>query len=477
MDNEEPQLTQIANLQIAHDGHKLPEQSRIPTLQIPRPFGFLDLIHQWQPMGIRVKLNLPFTSNDQDFLFAIRNGPFIPLLSYQYKDSSKDLTYSKPVDFSKTNFGTLETYDSYAWNNMHPVTHATSLLQYVDADNSAVYITQYDNPPALSAFSTMFRRWRGTMHYRIRVVSGFTTQGYVFVTMIKNAPTIPVIIDEFTTTTGPPRQDHSYREGMMNAYIMGDTAMFRHFEVQVPYEYPTSYYDQYAWIGKRSRPARYFLHMDDTSVTPSKPMNYTIRPVQFEPHGDNFIVVGLRGTLESSVQNSQVTFELEYRAGDDFQFADPFLPLPQFYSYSRKVAASKTPDGKFHQRTIPATTYSSDGYGVPKAKTTVSSRSARHTPPNMTQRHEIPIPVEEPTTTTTTTTVRTPAAQPQPRYSPEQMAELERRREEYRRRNPGQRKPRNLQDGFDTVDPVDQPTDAPETSTFGAVRSWLGQRD
>lgn len=473
MDNEEPQLTQIANLQISHDGHKLPEQSRIPTLQIPRPFGFTDVIHQWQPMGIRVKLNLPFTSNDQDFLFAIRNGPFIPLLSYKYKDSSKEVDFvkDKPIDYTKTHFSTLEDYDSYAWNNMHPVTHATSLLKYVNADNSAVYITQYDNPPPLAAFSTMFRRWRGTMHYRIRVVSGFTTQGYIFASVIKNAPQIPAVLNEFTTTTGPPRQDHSYREAMINSYIMGDTAMFRHFEIQMPYEYPTPYYDQYAWIGKRCRPARYFLHYQDTTTTPPKDINVTTRPVQFEPHGENFIVIGLRGTLESSVQNSQVTFELEYRAGDDFQFADPFLPFPQFYAYSRAKAGEEFGQD-FRNRQIPATNYTSNGYNVPSAKVSPTIRVNRSVEPATVDR--------APSTSTTlpskTTTIGIPA---QPAMTPEQYAAELSRRQKLRdeRLRQRQRNPRDIDEGYDTVDQDDQPTETPLTSKIGAVRSWLGSKD
>lgn len=473
MDNEEPQLSQIANLQIAHDGHKLPEQSRIPTLQIPRPFGFMDIIHQWQPMGIRVKLNLPFTSNDQDFLFAIRNGPFIPLLSYKYKDSSKNLDYTKgqPLDFTKTHFTTLEDYDSYAWNNMHPVTHATALLKKVNADNSAVYITQYDNPPPLAAFSTMFRRWRGTMHYRIRVVSGFTTQGYIFVSVIKNSPSIPVVINEFTTTTGPPRQDHSYREAMINSYIMGDTAMFRHFEIQMPYEYPTPYYDQYAWIGKRSRPARYFLNYQNTTTDPPTSTNTTIRPVQFEPHGENYIVVGLRGTLESSVQNSQVTFELEYRAGEDFQFADPFLPFPQFYAYSRSKAGEQF-GSDFRNRQIPATNYTSNGYNVPVPQL----------PPTRVNRSvELAAVDRAPSTSTTlpstSTTIKIPA---QRSMTPEEYAaELARRQRlrDERLKQQKARQPRDIDEGYDTVDQLDQPTETPVTSTIGAVRSWLGSKD
>lgn len=463
MDNEEPELTQIANLQIAHEGHKLPEQSRIPTLQIPRPFGFYDLIHQWQPMGVRVKLNLPFTGNDQDFLFSIRNGPFIPLLSYNYKDSDNSVglvsgSTSAP-DYTKTNYGTLKEYNSFAWNNMHPVTHATGLLQDVPVDKTSVYITQYDNPPALSAFSTMFRRWRGTMHYRIRVVSGFTTQGYIFCSMIRNSPSIPMVYNEFKYTSGPPRQDLSYREAMQNSYVMGDTAMFRHFEVQVPYEYPTPYYDQFAWIGRRSRPGRYFATWQGTDSAKTV-YNGNIRSVQYEPHGDNYIVVGLRGALESSVQNSQVTFELEYRAGDDFQFADPFLPFSQFYQYTANGVAAR--NGSFDIRQLPDGNWTSDGYGKPKK---IVGRAA--------QPHIIEAPI--------TNASQIPAKPPSLQTNAEYEAAVARRRADNSRltaaRRTQVRNSRSIDDlGHDTVDQIDPEAETSTSNILEAARSWLGTK-
>lgn len=358
--NEEPQYTEIANVQIASTSHKLPEQSRLPPCSIPRPFGFEHLIHQWQPMGIRVVLNLPFTGNDYEYLFAIRNGPFIPTLFHNWQDTSvaADKATSGPTapDLKTRKLTTLDTYQSYAFNNMINVRHAYYKPRVVDPGQNAITITQYDQPPILAALSTMFRKWRGTMHYRIRVVAGFTTQGYIFASLVRNSNPVIGIFPTQNHVTGIQLEDESYRPSMLNSYVMGDTAMFRHFEVEVPFEYPVPFYDQFNWIGNRSRPADLFAmyHDPDTNVNYFK----RFRSIRNEPHGDNYVLFGLRGNLLSSTPTSQISFEIEYRAGDDFQFADPFLPFDDHYlkSYAQTRLQSQVPIVS-----IPSSAYTTDG--------------------------------------------------------------------------------------------------------------------
>jgi len=362
MDNEEPILSNIANLQIAHEGHKLPEQSRVPNTQVPRGFDFEHLIHQWQPMGIRVVMNLPFTGNDKDYLLAIRNGPFIPSNTYTYRDSSGEAELKDGFpDPKQRNLTTMRDYNMFAWNNMTNVTHGYDLPRKVGSDDKYVTITQYDEPPILSSISTMFRRWRGTMHYRLRVVSGFTTQGYVFASVIRNSPSYLQVNNLFQRLQGVKREDSSYRESMINSYVMGDTAMFRHFEFQVPFEYPVPYYDQYAWIGRRTRPAKNFAW----GVTPGNELLFIqpFRPMKGEPHGDNYIMIGLRGQIATTVQNSELSFELEYRAGYDFQFADPFLPFPSHFMRPFYQTSKSSNLGGILK--VPDPAYKTDGLGFP----------------------------------------------------------------------------------------------------------------
>lgn len=343
MNNEEPELTQIANLQISHEGHKLPEQAQVASTSIPRPFTFMTLINQWQPMGVRVVLNIPFIGNDRDFLFAIRNGPFIPRFDKMYKDAGLYNDAGTANDL---------TINSYAFNNMKNVLHATKKWREPPtSEKESIYITYYDYPPVLAELATMFRKWRGSMEYRIRVISGFSTQGYLFAGLLRNSPSYAAVFDQYKVLNSVARQDDSYREVMQNSYIMSDTSMFRHFKIHVPYEYPSPWYDQYRWIGNRSRPAELFQAggTDD----PYKASNMIFN----EPHGDNFIVIGMRGSLNTSVNQAQISFELEYRAGEDFQFADPGLPTGDFL----KPASGKTlPSVQY-----PDKKYKSDGIGFP----------------------------------------------------------------------------------------------------------------
>nr|UMO75691.1 MAG: putative capsid protein 3 [Polycipiviridae sp.] len=354
IENEEPEATQIANLQISSASHKLPEQSQVSTCQIPRPFGYEHLIHQWQPMGVRVILNLPFTGNDKDYIFAIRNGPFSPNLNYSYPDSTIGAEAQKDAptvpDENRRNLTQSKLYSSYAFNNMRPVIAAGPRITSVKDGDNAIYITYFDQPSTLAGLSHMFRKWRGTMHYRIRTVAGFTTQGYIFSSLIRNVPGQLGIFPTQSVTLSPPREDESYREAMLNSYIMGDTAMFRHFEFQVPFEYPVPYYDQFAWIANRTRPARNFISLNDLSN------KQKLRPLAGDPVGDNYILIGVRGRLESSVENGQIAFEIEYRAGDDFQFSDPFLPNDNSFRPASGWHATKVPI-----YTIPSKQYTTDG--------------------------------------------------------------------------------------------------------------------
>ncbi|APG77944.1 hypothetical protein 3 [Shuangao insect virus 8] len=352
MNNEEPTLTQIANLQISHEGHKLPEQADVAVTSIPRPFNFMNLINQWQPMGCRVVLNLPFIGDDKDFLFAIRNGPFIPRFDRTYKDAG---LYNEGGEASDL------TINSFAFNNMRNVIHAKKKWSVPpENEKEAVYITYYDYPPVLSQLALMFRKWRGSMEYRIRVISGFSTQGYLFAGVLRNSPTYAAVFDQFKVMNSVARQDDSYREVMQNSYIMSDTSMFRHFKIHVPYEYPSPWYDQFRWIGNRSRPSELFEA--GGAGDPTKAVN----SIWNEPHGDNFIVIGMRGALNTSVNQAQISFELEYRAGEDFQFADPGLPAGDFLLPASQKSLPKVQ--------IPDKTYTSDGIGFPKPVPAVSNR-------------------------------------------------------------------------------------------------------
>lgn len=368
--NEEPVRVVNENQQLSTKPAMVPEQATMPRTAMPRQISILNWINQWQPMGIRVILSLPFTGNDFDYVFLIRNGPYIAFPSLTgYTDLDAD---GSPTKFKGK-------VSSFGYNNTKAVFLPFEKgSKYPSPDKPVRTLVQYDQPPIISSFSQCFRRWRGDMQYRIRLVAGFATQGYIIATTVKNTFSPIAIYDEYTYAPHIDRQDSSYRAGMMNSYALSDTSMFRHLELTMPYEYPASYYDQYSWLSRRTSPSVNFDYDDQNKV-----WKHRKGFLQSEPHGDNWIGIGIRGNVEAGTAGAQIVFELEYRCAEGFQFADPFFP-PKHLGDSIDL----TTQG---ERTfvIPSTEWTSDGIGLPTKKT---KRQATTEAPGL---HAQPYPYDE----------------------------------------------------------------------------------
>lgn len=362
MNNEEPVRSVVENQVVSTDGYKLPEQPTIPRFPMPRQMNVSSLIYQWQPMGYRVVLNLPFVSDDKNFLFYIRNGPFIPM---------PPKTKKQGRDYADANYGIgtgvsplyPDTVSSFGYNNTRPVFLAGDKVEPFPnySDNTkdfVITLTHYDLPPPIATFAMAFRRWRGDMQYRIRVVAGFVTQGYIVITPLKNV-FVPIgIYNMFKFQPTIQRQDSSYRSPMLNSYALSDTSLYRHVEATFPFDYPVWFYDQYQWLNRRLSPGNTFV-----PPGPDSAGKFSIRnsrsSINSEPHGENFLAVGVRGTLAATQPGSQIIFELEYRCMEGFQFADPFLPPPDM-TQSTDIAKQ----GKYHLPVIiPSREYKTDGVG------------------------------------------------------------------------------------------------------------------
>lgn len=354
MNSNESATTLLANMQIGEPARPLPEQamSQIPPY-IPRPISFMSVIHQWQPMGIRVVVDLPFVSDDASTLFAIRNGPFIADWREETLASEWIRGSDLPPVASKKSIGV------WGFAALNGVVQTTSGTDLTFPDKYGVHISYYDSPPLLSQISRCFRRWRGDMQYRIRVVAGFVTQGYLIIAPLKNSPKLVSSADPLSTFSYIGGTDTtSYRPLMQNSYIMSDTSMYRHIEITYPYEYPTPWYDQYQWIANRLAVDR------GGEVTPAWGNNVFANAFS-EPFSDNWLCVLLRGALEPTRDTAQITFELEYRAAEGFQFADPGLPPVNIHYISSYVADSWScpyPVGKV--LSIPSKTFESNGVNM-----------------------------------------------------------------------------------------------------------------
>ena len=251
MDNAaipQPTTSVVENQVIGTEKSDIPEQVSLPRTTMPRQVSTLSWINQWQPMGYRIILALPFTGNDEDFFFAIRNGPFIPTRPLdEYYDASGSAAFQNTPLYS------------YAYNNMSPVIiPSNNGSAYPSQTNPAISVVNYDLPPQIATMAQCFRRWRGDMQYRVRMVAGFATQGYVIASTVKNVFSPIGIYDSFAFRPTIQRQDLSYRASMINSYALADTSMFRHFELTMPFDYPVPYYDQYEWMARRTTPGELF---------------------------------------------------------------------------------------------------------------------------------------------------------------------------------------------------------------------------
>lgn len=349
MNAEEP--TQILT-QDAGPATTIPEQARIVLPSVPRPMGLFDLIHQWQPMGFRIKVDLPFVSNDRDFFFLIRNGPFIPRHNREYTATTAEGRKGKSY--------------VYVWNNTRPIflqpQQNTSQHTVVYPEDYKISLTQYDYPPILSTLAESFRLWRGDMHYRIKVVASFGNQGYVITATQKNAIMPVGIYNEYVRTPCLTLRDKSYRDMMQHQYVSSDISMFRHVTLNMPYDYPVPWYDQYQWINNRLPNMNTF----EAAGTIPAGLDTAYRSDDSIPRGlrewcgDNWILVGSRGQMASSSSGS-VFFEIEYRAGENFQFSMPGLPSQDMLT----PIAPKISSRVFRVKTIPNPKGESNGVDKP----------------------------------------------------------------------------------------------------------------
>lgn len=348
MNNTENELAPLQNVQIGLPASKQPEQEAQKERHVLRPIGFTNLIYQWQPMGIRITVQIPFIGDDATYICLIRNTPFIPLWTMNVLNGG-------------------QSRDVYLYNNCRNV-----YLGLADKNDSSIQIwpypegfqnsmIHYDYPPPLATLANCFRKWRGGLQYRFRQVANFATQGYPFATVLKNVAMPIGIYNEYTETPVINDLDFSYRESMLNAYVPSDTGMFRHLEVSVPWEYPVPYYDHYNWLEQRvagnfkKGAAGTWIYDDKRHI--------------IEPHADNWICIGLRGTIDSTKQTTSIIqFELEYRAMEGFQFADPGLPT-NVLSYGKgektmPTGANPSGNGSLQNKTIPTKGVQSDGVSV-----------------------------------------------------------------------------------------------------------------
>lgn len=265
------------------------------TADMPTSISMMSLIRAWQPMGFRIVVNLPWIGNDRNYMFFIRTHPWIPWLP-----------------------SLLSDYAPAVYNVFRPILH-DGLFGFVSSSTvpnpsvavpTGITITQHSPPSYLGEMAWLYRKYRGSIKYRLNTVTNFAAQGYVFATHLRRVH-IPIGQIDFNTNVGPVlRQDTTYNQGMYNAYVRSDCSMYRHIECVAPYEFVQSWRDQNTMVNMVS---------DLRSPVAT-------RITGPEPVMENVVAVGVRGTVAASDTQNQIMFEVEWCAGDDFEMALPQLP-------------------------------------------------------------------------------------------------------------------------------------------------------
>lgn len=281
--------TELADLSITTNPIlEQPSDTKADT-ELVEDVNFISLIHTWQPMGIRVVINLPYESDDITPLFAIKIGPYLP-----------------PIN--QVTVGGVG--QPHAYSVVYPLPSPTS------STSLSVTATIYDCPPPLAIAAMAHRFWKGTMKYHLRSVANFTVNGYLIAMVVKGLVAREVNGGFAGTNTlqnthrDIPGLDVGLRRYMINNYMRSDVSMFRHIEVSVPYEYPVPFFDQYTAFEE------IWAQTQNNAIEVNCP--------------DNFLVIASRGGISSPEAGAQLVYELEYCPGDDFE-------LSQEFCYSRQA--------------------------------------------------------------------------------------------------------------------------------------------
>lgn len=298
-----------------------PSESQLDTgkdnMRLPfyKPINVIGEIYKWQPMGKRIIIDLPLVGDDKGFLFLIRCSPWVPYLpelAHMFNDTSI-------ANMMAMNFDSIVhdvDWGGYAYMPATPTLLDMKTL-LVHTNPRGVSIETHSAPPLISKLAEGNRFWRGGLQFRMRVKAGATHAANLVAMPILGAR-VPHLCwpttDKSTEYQITPfnykypvfyKEKFSYLSAQANSFVNADLSLQRHMTLGYSYSKPHTYVDQFAIMSNA-------LNTKETSIINWAPN---------EPRFEDFIAVGLRGTIDnSSVGTNQVEIELEMKAAADFAF-------------------------------------------------------------------------------------------------------------------------------------------------------------
>lgn len=266
-----------------------------------KTLGFYSQIYNWNHTGVVIRLNLPITNADNTPLFMIKISPYFPSLNEMAQKLTRNATDTRNAYFSRP----MKFY-----NMMRSVIVPMLYEDVVFGDRteigSGISIIECDDPPLISFLARHSLGWTGALSYKLKMISNVTSQGRIAISRVYDLPTIPHYGDFFKIRTPVALSGGTTRYRRDNAFMFIDLSRDDDLEIECPYV------DSLPWKS---------IVYEELSAL-SNPNNGIDEPGTIDVR-NSYLVADVVGTLAQSTTSSTIEFELQIKAGEDFELFEP----------------------------------------------------------------------------------------------------------------------------------------------------------
>lgn len=261
----------------------------ITPIDKTRAISIIGQIHNWQHCGIAVTFVLPMTNINNSSIFALENRPFAVPLKYLYQ--SKHFVDTEIVAFWQNN---------RMWHVPISIDSPDMFIQ--DNIGKGISVKEFGTMPFLSLMLLHHYMYRGAISFKIVQINNFTTQGKIAVSVRPNVARPRLKGNWFSQRTPYDIEPYSSRINRDTDHTILDIGRDSQTDILVPFR------DNYEWK------SIYQNSIIDSSQGENPVAQGNV--MFFEP----------MGTLDISAGSKEVTFEIYFKAEEDFELSFP-IPM------------------------------------------------------------------------------------------------------------------------------------------------------
>lgn len=284
---------------------ELPDEPSEPIIEQPQAsmalnnagfkiFSLMATIFTWQPVGLRVVIDLPsITDNVNPLAIFVAN----PLQMHPYYILRRFPLPGTTIGFLQNNLITAFTPNFY---------------------NPGVVFTWYGPPCLMAIFGMIYRRWRGPIKFMLRATGSFVNFGNVTMSPSYNTNIPPQVCElQYPNATGAAPKAailHSfgYSDSQQNSTVISDVSSQRHMQVEVGYNLSYPWFDQFQYFAD-------CLPLDTPALT-----NTMLAGTRVGNFQHSCAVLSNLNTISAttSAGGNFIAYELYMAAGEGFEFSD-----------------------------------------------------------------------------------------------------------------------------------------------------------